>query len=555
MYGGVSYGVVAYSEQDFTPIDTAEIEAFLNDVQAERCWLLELDAFSLVTSDAVSAAHSDHAHGEVGHSSDLGVLSGSVHTLRYSTNGYISKAADNPAYTYFDARLREETIDIDRYIADRNGLGGLARTVASIVVDNRDGELDELLRNYAIDGRQVRILVGRPTDERADFVPVFTGVVARPEITRSGMKLELSDGSAKLDRSINEDAYAGSGGLEGGADLKGKRKPVGYGPVFGISPPLVDAATLTYQVHNGPINDVPAVYDRGIALVKVGGAPAAGEYQVDVVLGTFKLGAMPAGQVTCDGELDASLSGYLARAPDIVLRILVQRAGLTSSEIDPSTFASLTGAVPGNASPRWAGTEPLSIRAVVGELLADVGCWGGFSRFGTFGVGQLAAPAGVPKATYTEEDIMDIERIALPAPVDPLVWRVEVGYKRNHTVQNDLAAAVSDAQRAFASEPMRVVSAQDSGAKTRHLLARELTDTGGAYAEEADALQEANRKHVLWGRRRDAFYARTRPAALLRDLGHVVSLQHPRLGLQNGALCRVLRHQVKGPEVTLSVIA
>jgi hypothetical protein len=180
MYGGYGYGELAYSEQDHVAVDSnASFDAFLALVTAKRTWLLELDALSLASSDALSGAFSGGAFDDLGFSdAAAGAVTGGVQTQRYSSDGYTSKTGDLPAYTWYDGRITAGPT-VQRRIAGRNGIGGLTRVFAEISLDNTDGALDLLTRNYALDGRAVTILLGRPTDARSAF-----GVSSRAWSTR-----------------------------------------------------------------------------------------------------------------------------------------------------------------------------------------------------------------------------------------------------------------------------------------------------------------------------------------------------------------------------------
>jgi hypothetical protein len=228
-------------------------DTFLADPSAERCWLLEIDALSIapVTDGSqASGAFSDAAFSEVAFSEgdSGGADSG---TLYYSSHGFTSQAADMPARTWYAGRLAEDVV-VERKIYGRDGIGGLTRTFADCALVNADGGLDALQTNYALDGRPARLLIGRPTDARSAFNLVFSGVVELlDQADASRMRLRLSDGIARLAVPVNSTVYAGSGGLEGGADLKGKPKPRCWGNVQNLSAPLVDSANLIYQVHDG----------------------------------------------------------------------------------------------------------------------------------------------------------------------------------------------------------------------------------------------------------------------------------------------------------------
>lgn len=561
-FSAQAFGEFAFSEQADYPLDSDDFQSFLDDVTAPRCYLLEIDALSLANVAARASDFGDAAFSELGFSdADSGAVGG-TQTLRYSTHGYISKVytgglagGDSENAYWYDGRLQGK-LRIDRRIAGRSGLGGLAQVFAEIELANGDGGLDQLPGNYSLEGRAVRLYVGRPTDRFRDFGRAFSGVVQSCQIGMSSARLTLSDGAARLDRVVNETAYAGTGGAEGGSDLKGKAKPKAFGYVYNISPPLVNAASLVYQVHDGAILDVPAAYDRQVALTKVAAPPGAGQYSVDTSAGTITLGATPSGTVTCDVQGDASGSGYVEKAGELVLRLLNSVSSLTTSDIDSTSFVNLNGEITAPVG-IWIGPEERrTVAECVDELLAGVGAYGGFNRQGAFTVGRIKSPAGVaPVATYTTEHILELEREPLPEPVEPTAWRVVVGWRRNYTVQADVASSVTSARRTFAAAAARVVTSESSSIKSRYLVAREYGPPPVVMVDQSDAEAEALRLFNLWAVPRGQYRVKLPIAALSSDLGSVVWLDHPRLRLAAGAPARVIAHSLLDPQtVELRVI-
>jgi hypothetical protein len=536
---------------------------FLDDPDAPRAWLLELEAFPLAPLPAGAAAdvYSEAAFSEAAFAEGDGGEEGAVKTLYFSDGGFISASTDTPASTWYDGRLRAG-MRVERRIIGRDGIGGLARVFAEGTLVNQDGDLDLLKRNYALEGRAARLYVGPKAGARAAFGLVASGITERVWIDFETVRIQFSDGLAKLDRMVNTNTYAGTGNAEGGADLKGKYKPKAYGKTFNVSPPLVYSASLIYHVNEGSINDVTAVYDRGIALGKGADyvsqadmettAPAGGQYRVWKGGGFFRLGSTPAGTLTCDVEGDAT-GGYITKPGEIVQRILENQAEFTAGEIDAASFTAFNAAVTAPIG-TWIGTGGEKIDETIDELLAGVGAFGGFSRLGKFTVGRVTVSTGAPADTFTEEAIMSIERQPLPASVDPTIWRALVGYQQNYTVQNDFAAAVTAARRAFAAEPIRTEEAKDTAVQSRHKLAKDLGPTPAVYRDQADALVEADRLLDLWGVERNIYRVSVPPRALARDLGDEVTLQHKRHGFAAGVAARVLGHAVAGPKVELLVL-
>lgn len=535
------------------------ISAIFSDIAAARCWLLELDVLSLAASSSGSGAFSDGAYGERTFSDDISGAAVGIVTLRYSTHGYTSHYADTPSNTWYDGRVMDPVV-IDRRIVGKDGLMGLAQAYSELTLVNRDGGLDTLLTNYAIDGRKARVYLGRETDAFSAFELVFIGVISSAIIGQDTLRLKLSDGISRLQsRIVNATAYLGTGALEGGADLTGKSKPRGWGHVFGISPPLVDSAKLIYQVNNGAISDVTYCYDRGIILTKGADyasesdmnttAPSAGNYRVWKTGGFFRLGSTPAGTVTCDALLDASGSGYINTVSEIVNRIVVDDVGLDSgTEIDATSFTQLLSDTPAEVG-IWVDVNAVAASTVVESLLAGVGAFGGFSRIGEFSVGLIKVASETPVVLLSEENIVTITREPLPVSIEPFIWRVSVAYQKNYTVQSDLAAAVSAAQRTFAAQDIRVSVAEDATILSRHLLALPYY-IEGKYAVEADAATEALRLFSMWSSSQRAVYRIiTRPEAAVCDLGDALSVGHSRHGLMPARLASVFGHTIRGSQV------
>jgi hypothetical protein len=557
-------------------------ESFLAEPHAERCWLLEIDALILTGSDPTlaSASFSDDAFSEMAFSEAEGSSTSSVATLLYSSHGFISAAADTPARTWYDGRIAN--VQLARQIFGRSGVGGMTRTSGEITLVNSDGALDTLLSDYAIDGRAAKLLLGRPNEARSNYGTVFTGVV-RSAIVGAEFRLAVSDGLDRIeDVPVVATTYAGTGGLEGGSDLKGKHKPKVYGEVFNISPPLVDSVKLIYQLSDGAINAVPAVYDRGIALTNGGDyasqselesvSPSAGQYRVYKAGGYFRLGATPAGLCTADVQGDASPT-YINTTSDIVARLL-SIAAIDSTGLDLTSFSRLTVDAPGAVGIWiWGG----SVRDAVEQLLAGIGAYGGFSRTGLVSVGVIkAADAATPSEyiedgyiadgyyesftdsisdSYTETEIGEIEREPLPSVVEPAIWRANVAWQHNYTVQTDLASGVTAERRVFADKADRIAESTDLTVKSRRLWAPEYGPTGNLYATQAAADTEALRLRNLWNETRALFRVPLPPVAMSRDIGDVVTITHSRHGVSAGRDVRVLGKEINDMRVTLLVLA
>jgi hypothetical protein len=449
----------------------------------------------------------------------------------YSNQGYTSGPAASLPSQYFEPRAKQPLFFSQTMVGDRIA-GGVVGSTGYLELDNWDGGLDDLLASHAIDGRRVVIKMGRPEDDYDDFESVFDGVATGWSAAEKTVRIDLRDVLSDLDLPIQETTYAGTGGLEGGADVEGKPKPLLFGVVRNISPPLVDYGNQIYQVHDGAIGDVDAVLDRGVAITQVPGAPAPGEYQDDEAAGTFTLGDTPAGQVTADAT-----GAGVASMPDILQDVMAQ-AGYVAADFH--TWDRINFHASGNLGVWVSHNDRASTRDVVNQLLTTVGAFAAGGRTGLVRLGIFEAPGATPDFTLTSAEIMEIEQELPPPGIYPPNWRRQVGHQRNWTVQRDVAAGATDAQRAFAAEEYRVSTAEDAAVKTSHLYATDPPLVRALFASSADADTEAARLLALYQAERRIYRVATHYRVYDYRIGQPGRLDYPRWNLAGGTDCRVV---------------
>ena len=157
----------------------------------------------------------------------------------------------------------------------------------TISLSNADGALDYLL-GYSWDKKPISLYIMRTDNIRAaaefdDHNLIFKGLTLGVSASTSTIDIVVSDFSEKLNQDFPDDTYAGTGGNEGSANLAGQPKPVVLGEVYNIPPVLVDESNNVYQVHNGAITSVDAVYENGESLT------LTTDYTVDLTNGRFTL--------------------------------------------------------------------------------------------------------------------------------------------------------------------------------------------------------------------------------------------------------------------------
>ena len=471
--------------------------------------------------------------------------------LRFASGrGRMTGPGDVPPHVHFAPRLQQPVNFSRTLFSNARVTGGSKVGVGEMVLNNTDQGL-AYLRDFGIDGRDITIRVGaQDAPYPGGFTTFLTGTAEQVEVGARTATIRLRDRLQVLSLPLQTTRYAGTNALPAGAegtvdDIKGQPKPLLYGRRYQAAPVLVNTAKLTFQLHDGAIQAVDAVYDMGITLAAgadyanlaalEAAAPGAGTYVTCLALGLFRLGSAPAGKVTADTRGD-STGGYVSKVGEIVQRILTTRCGVAAGDIDTASFTALNTAAPGEV---WFYTTSDTTRQEATDvLLASVGAWLAPTRTGIWQVGQLVAPSGPPVATFTDVEILSLDSRATNDDARGVpVWRVTVRHKpyTAGTTTADIAAGVSQARRAELLQPWRDTTATDTTVQAKHLLATDLVRET-LLNSASDAAAEATRLLALHGVRRDFVQAEVwlTEANAAVDLGRVVRLVTPRLGYGAG---------------------
>lgn len=270
-------------------------------------------------------------------------------TLRYATGrGFVTGPAETPANTFYDGRIAQPAL-ITRDLFGSGTTFGKSRVgFGDLVLLNGDGELDAL-RTYGFDGRAITIRRGEPgAAYPGGFTTVLVATMDVPEFGIDTVTIKLRDRQREVQVPLQTTKYAGDNvlpaGLEGTADdLEGKPKPVCLGVVKNVPAVLVNTSKLIYQVHDGAIQSLDAVYDRGIAIglsryVAIGwtGTTPLVSTSEDLVTWTARTWAWPSG-------------GSYQRPRDLAygagLYVAVGNGGTIYTSPDGVTWTSRTSAI------------------------------------------------------------------------------------------------------------------------------------------------------------------------------------------------------------------
>lgn len=451
---------------------------------------------------------------------DAVAYSGGATETRYLTNiPFTTRPIDTPANTtYIDAIL--EVPSFEARLAELF-MGRSLPSWGDLIVFNPNGMFDSWLDD-GWDGRAITLRHGSARWHLPDFRPVLTGVVADIDApARDTLALKLRDKTHLFDKPIQTSLIGGS------TANKDQPIPLCFGQCFNIEPVLTVAASHTYQVHDGAIEAITAVRDNGVAVA----------YSADLASGTFTLSTSPAGRITADVQGAKPSGAYLTTCANIVQHLAINRAGLTTADLDTASFTAL------NVScAQLLGLyvkDRRNLIDVIDDLVAGVGAFWTFTRGGLLRLGRLEAPSGTPAMTLIADDIeaLSISMVDRRLPHAS----VRLGYAKNWTPQDAdaLAGAVTEANRTLYASPTSVAKATNS-VSTKHLLAPNPDVVDTLLVDSSAALTEATRRAALHAVVRSTVRLTTFSQALAVNLGDVVRLTHPRFGYSAGELAVVV---------------
>ena len=444
---------------------------------------------------------------------------GSVVTRYFSNRGFTSYPSDSPASTAYEDILikvpliRSQMADVFK--------GKSLVSFGDIDIDNANGVRDSWLLD-AWDGRPVKIHLGDPSWPKSDFRQIFFGTIE--DIQASGnrtLTLRIRDRQHLLDVPLQTNRIGGAG------TTKDQRIPVCYGEVKNIEPVLIDSATRKYQIHDGSIQSLDAVYQDGVLL-------AGANYTATLGSGFFVMNVAVTGRITCDVK-GGNASSYVNTTADIIKRIITDRTSLTSGDIDSTSITQLNTDAPGVVGV-YINDDTATVLSTLDTLVVGAGAYYCIGRDGKVVVGLFKVPSGTPVLTVTDDDVK-LSSLELVKRYTPLK-SVRVGYAKFYvTIDSGASATLNEATRQRLSDQY-LISYASTGV-TNFLLAIDGDVEGTCYVNSSDAATEVSRRATLWGSLRRVFRFTSTLASQQVKLGDVVQLSFARYSL-NGVLANVV---------------
>jgi hypothetical protein len=551
-------------------------------------------------------------------------------TRRFATRPFITGGADRPAYSPIEARLAAPPL-IERAIEfDDEGrvLPIAMHAVGQLTLLNKDGALEILAEPALAEGRTLRLFVAtgtlledgqtidiKPSTEKSpirtttgaavvgvggfpiamhryqeavlpSFQRIFEGVSEGLTFENDTVTVRVRDPRIKLQRSIQEVVYSGTGGLGGMPELEGVSLPYLFGRGNNVTPVLIDRGNWVYQFHAREARNVERVFDGAVPLgryktvdtwedlirEKSAGVDDTSGFRVGTFiachrLGLFRLSGRPEGKVTVNCRGDGVLtsesfgltSGYAfargvnikpvsvrlhtGEAAAIAVRLLTDFSKLTEEEYNRSQMLAF------NADNRYdvgfylsAGGQ-MSVGDAVARLCSSMGAVMIRTADGRYQFRKLTEPLERASAWIKTEDVVENSLTREPPPYRQPWSVVEAEYGINWTtmtdeeifdvVEEDGASLRGNLGVAFFTRKASTISVRDGRIAAAYPdRSRVKIETLLTRREDAQRIAQESLELNSLGRQRYTMAVKGFQYQL--ELGQTVNLRHQLFGLQEG---------------------
>lgn len=475
--------------------------------------------------------------------------------LYAATREFITRSTDQVANQPFYGTM-ERSVQFDQSIVGQNGFDAVTIGWGEVTLINLDGAYDPIIRSY-VAGRRVVLKIGVEGSAYDDYFTVFDGIASGIHVEKGVVRVYLRDGTYKLEVPAQSTVYGGTGGLDGTEELRGKRTPRAFGYCKNVVPAFVSPTLKLFQVHDGPVQAISAVYSMGNAVTfdqdhanaaaLMAASVPSGRYATCIAAGLFRVNFILEGDITADVEGDKADGVFASTSADIVKRLLQGVAGVAvPGDLDLFSFNTVNTLQPAPIGYYLDEASDAKVADVIADIMGKIGGYGGFQREGKFEVKLFRAPSGVPSAHYSRIDIIDIKREKLPDGIYPPPYRYRVAWGRNYLVQTGAAVAgdVSTDRRAFLQQPYRLaasLAADSAQIVSDYPQAQDPSSIEAYFRDEADASTEAQRLLDLYGKSSFSLYRivlKSRP--FVHRIGDLLNVVYPRWDLVDGRLLRVV---------------
>jgi len=458
--------------------------------------------------------------------------------LYFSNAPYTQRTTPASDYYYipFDPRIIAP-LNINQTMFSAGEISGVVRPDSgSIQLSNADGALDYLLTSYSFDKKPIEIRMLRgisDTDEVEDHPIIYKGLTQNISATEDTIEIIVGDNMVKLDRDFPPNV------------TDGQRIPIALGKVYNVEPILVDEAANEYQVHDGAVTSIDAVY--------VGGElqTLTTDYTVDAANGKFTMTSTPAGVVTADVTNDVTHGSYTNGAGVLLYEMATIYGGLSigsDAEIEDTTYT--TAAANAYEHGAYFKDRTTLIEAMNVILHSVNGIL--FQNSGLLEFKVLEIPSSAPDTDpITDDDIIEIE--VLPTEIYAISKAI-VNYKKNHRVLTEDELGASPDDREFATKEWLSNFALAINVQFAFSALRD-TVVSSTITNSTDAQTEATARALFYANDNKIYRVRMKLNPLYLNVGGACEIRCSRFGLSSGKYFLILSkfEDLEVNEVTLEV--
>ncbi len=458
----------------------------------------------------------------------------------YSDGDYITKPTDRVRPNMRADPRAIQAYQVDRTLPLNPDSSRRAQTqLGRITLANADGGIDSMVSGFAIDGQRVRIFLGADDAPFEEYRLLVETLGLGFDSDSKQVTIQVENTSSLLDAPLQTNVYDGqtlSGGDQGLID---RLRPLAFGQVFNATPVLQVLAQLIYQIHDGPIQAITAVRDKGAPLTfdsnvadfnaLVSAVVPAGSYVTCLATGHFKLGTTAAGVITCDLQGDNAIS-YESQTGAILLKIAQQRLNISPQFIFIPSFLSVLGGIAGYYAD---GASSITGQTVFDAMLRPLAAWYGQGTDVRLNIDIINVPdVQAAKFVWDDTDVLSLRR--LRNPVRPRHAQ-QFGYKKNWTVQStdSLAGSLTTAEIDSYSLPYSKVKEERGQINVVHNRSVDGGLMETYFATEADAAAQLTTFLDLF-KDRELFRCQVSRAGFAARFRDIVQITDERYGLSAG---------------------
>lgn len=466
------------------------------------------------------------------------LIEGTSSTLYLSNKSFTTTSTDSPANTTYDPCI----VGGVSFNESLSTSGDASIGYGDIELTNILGDKDNWL-NYVWTNRQIKIYIGDPRWSRSDFYLIFDGVIG--DITsreKSKLNLILLDKLQRLNNPITEQVLGGTG------NNKDRILPLLFGECFNIEPINTDSIpnVLEYMVHNGPIEDILEVRDKGVPV----------SITKNLANGKFTLNRTPAGQITASvqGFKPSTYSNNIATLIKTIITTYGTDANkLSISDIDTDNFDTYATTYTNPVG--YYCKDRNNIIEVCQKLAKSIGANITCTSKGLIRLVRLSIPGNSTSYSVSSDDMLrDSMSISEKLAVK---GAIKLTYCKNWTIQNSsaLAGSVNPVNVTLFDREWATVTSSNQTVIDNYKLSSEPIQEETYFLTEVPASTEALRRLNLWSSPRFIITATYYAHLLGVELGDTMYITHPRFNLNNkiGTAISIDRDWING-RVTIGVL-